>query len=298
MMEILWPSHSRDEPFLFLISISLTIQKIIMPYRQIIAQAYDAGVVEEYNRLIETPLREAEYQLIAELLDEYIADGSVVIDIGSGPGRYAEHLLQRNCKVGVIDLSAKSLRAFSDRMENSHYSENIIFNCVSCATQLSWVEDNSSDAILLMGPLYHLINEEHRNLTLTHCRRILKPGGFLFTVFLSPFLEDQNRIINSSADKNTSKHIPDTKITHTNFQGYEIQQFRCMPWCAKRIMENNNFKTLRIRNIEGIAAFMSTDTLKQITTSEKKADLLKMLRISSETEDKLGITHQYLVISR
>lgn len=70
-----------------------------MPYRQTIAEAYDAGVEEEYCRLIETPLREAEFQLIAGLLDEYIPDGSKIIDKGSGPGRYAEHLLQRNCKV-------------------------------------------------------------------------------------------------------------------------------------------------------------------------------------------------------
>lgn len=158
-------------------------------YRQTIAAAYNAGVEEEYNRLLETPLREAEYQLIIELLDEYIPNGSTVIDIGSGPGRYAEHLLMRNCKVGVVDLSAKSLKAFSDRINGSCCQQNIIFNQVSCATQLSWIADNSADAVLLMGPLYHLINDEHRNTALTHCNRILKPGGYLFTVFLSPFPE-------------------------------------------------------------------------------------------------------------
>jgi cyclopropane fatty-acyl-phospholipid synthase-like methyltransferase len=85
-----------------------------MPYRQIIEAAYDAGVDQEYNRITETPLREAEYQLIVELLDKYIPKGATVFDIGSGPGRYAEHLLLQNCKVGVVDLSAKSLKAFSD----------------------------------------------------------------------------------------------------------------------------------------------------------------------------------------
>ena len=192
-----------------------------MPYRQTIAAAYDAGVEEEYNRLTETPLREAEYQLIVELLDEYIHPGSVVIDIGSGPGRYAEHLLQRNCRVGLIDLSAKSLKAFSDRMEDSCNSDNIIFNRVSCATQLDWVDDCSADAILLMGPLYHLVSDEHRNLTLANCKRILKPGGLLFTVFLSPF-----PVVNSGLD---------AIITHTNFQGYDVPQFRCMPGMLKKL---------------------------------------------------------------
>ena len=72
-----------------------------MPYRKIIAAAYDAGVGEEYCRLAATPSGEMEYRLITELLAEYIPDGSVVIDIGAGPGRYAEYLLQRDCKVGL-----------------------------------------------------------------------------------------------------------------------------------------------------------------------------------------------------
>jgi ubiquinone/menaquinone biosynthesis C-methylase UbiE len=255
-----------------------------MPYRQTIAAAYDAGVEEEYNRLTETPLREAEYQLIVELLDEYIHRGSVVIDIGSGPGRYAEHLLQRNCRVGLIDLSAKSLKAFSDRMEDSCNSDNIIFNRVSCATQLDWVDDCLADAILLMGPLYHLVSDKHRNLTLANCKRILKPGGLLFTVFLSPF-----PVVNSGLD---------SIITHTNFQGYDVPQFRCMPGIAKKIMKNNGFDTLRIRNIEGIASFMSIETISEIITTDKKSDFLNTLRKTSETEKRLGMTHQYLIITK
>ena len=81
-----------------------------------IAAAYDAGVEEEYSRLTETPLREAEYALISELLTEYISAGSTVIDIGAGPGRYTELLLSHNCKVGVIDLSARSLNALHKRI--------------------------------------------------------------------------------------------------------------------------------------------------------------------------------------
>jgi ubiquinone/menaquinone biosynthesis C-methylase UbiE len=255
-----------------------------MPYRQTIAAAYNAGVEEEYNRLTETPLREAEYQLIIELLDEYIPNGSVVIDIGSGPGRYAEHLLQRNCKVGLIDLSAKSLKAFSDRMENSCNSDNIIFNRVSCATQLNWVNDCSADAILLMGPLYHLVSDEHRNMTLANCKRILKPGGLLFTVFLSPFT-----VVNSGLD---------AIITHTRFQGFDVPQFRCMPGDARKTLKSNGFETLRIRNIEGIASFMPIEAINEFAAPGKKAVFFNKLRKTSESEETLGRTYQFFVVSK
>jgi ubiquinone/menaquinone biosynthesis C-methylase UbiE len=261
-----------------------------MPYRQTIAEAYDAGVKEEYNRLTETPLREAEFQLIIDLLDGYLPNGSTIIDIGSGPGRYAEHLLQRNCKVGVVDLSAKSLKAFSDRMENSQFQANIIFNQVSCATQLDWIASNSADAILLMGPLYHLITEEHRTVTLAHCNRILKSGGYLFSVFLSPFPQ--------SMHTQNSLSLEGYKITHTCFKGFQVPQFRCWPNEAIRIMSDNNFETIRIRNIEGTASFLPDSHWEGSWPEQKKKELLNSLLGTCENLDLLGITHQFVSVAQ
>ena len=272
-----------------------------MPYRQTIAAAYDCGVEEEYKRLTGNALREAEYSLITELLDEYIPKGSDVIDIGSGPGRYAEYLMFKECRVGVVDLSAKSLKAFSDRVKKVCSKGNILFNKVSCATHLNWIANNSADAILLMGPLYHLITDEHRNTALANCHRILKRGGYLFTLFLSPF-----PILNQSSDCNTigladrDKFIisDECHITQTSFQGYQVPQFRCWPCNAKEIMKSNNFEIIRIRNIEGEASFFSDRMLKEFDTPDKKAELLNSLRITSETGTESGITHQYIIVGR
>jgi len=265
-----------------------------MTYRQTIAEAYNAGVEEEYNRLTETPLREAEFQLIKELLDEYIPDGTTIIDIGSGPGRYAEHLLKRNCKVGVVDLSAKSLKAFSDRMRNTQCQSNIVFNQVSCATQLDWIADNSADAILLMGPLYHLIDDAHRAIALAHCNRILKSGGYLFSVFLSPFpVKITPPMITPKDSFAKNQHI-----THTIFKGFQVPQFRCWPMEAKKIMSDNNFETIRIRNIEGTATFLPDSHWEGTWPNEKKEDLLSTLIETCEKPELLGITHQFISVAQ
>lgn len=265
-----------------------------MPYRQTVAEAYNAGVEEEYNRLIETPLREAEYQLIVDLLDEYIADGSTIIDIGSGPGRYAEHLLQRNCKVGVVDLSARSLKAFSDRIENTRYQSNIIFNQVSCATRLDWIADHSADAILLMGPLYHLITEEHRTIALKHCARILKPEGYLFSVFLSPFPETMSQSGHPPKDLFSENH----PITHTWFKGFQVPQFRCWPNEVKNILSDANFETIRIRNIEGTASFLPDSHWKGVWPEQKKKELLNSLLETCDKTNLLGVTHQFISVAQ
>jgi ubiquinone/menaquinone biosynthesis C-methylase UbiE len=226
-----------------------------MPYREIISAAYDAGVEEEYNRLTDSLTGEAEYQLFIDLFKEYIPAGATVIDIGSGSGRYAEYLIKRNCRVGVVDLSAQSLKAFSDRLSDLKGEGNIIFNRVSCATQLEWIESNLADAILLMGPLYHLINEEHRVTALNHCRRILKKGGLLFSVFLSPdYHLNNDKIISNVKSHGESKTSQINSVaelvTYTRFQGYEVPQYRCFPEKVLKLMEANGFETVCMQNIE------------------------------------------------
>jgi hypothetical protein len=71
-----------------------------------------------------------------------------------------------------------------------------------------------------------------------------------------------------------------------------------MPADAKNIMKSNCFETLRIRNIEGIASFMPWERLKDINTPYKKSMFLKRLRKTSESGETLGITHQFVVVSK
>jgi ubiquinone/menaquinone biosynthesis C-methylase UbiE len=257
-----------------------------MPYRKTIAAAYDTGVEEEYSRLAGTPSGEAEFRLITELLAVYIPDGSTVIDIGAGPGRYSEYLLQRNCKVGVVDLSAKSLKAFSDRMEKSFCRKNILFNKVSCATQLSWIDANTADAILLMGPMYHLVNEEHRNAALTHCHRILKPGGLLFSIFLIPNVRANNDSEDIYQDKELADKRVTTKITTTSFQGYNVPQFRCRPAVAKKMMFENGIETFQTRNIVDFYTLTANGQLSYPSSYHKKFHHISSSYKSSENPDQ------------
>jgi 8-oxo-dGTP pyrophosphatase MutT (NUDIX family) len=46
---------------------------------------------------------------------------------------------------------------------------------------LSAFDNESFDAVLLMGPLYHLLEERERRLAMTEALRVLKPAGALFT---------------------------------------------------------------------------------------------------------------------
>ena len=49
------------------------------------------------------------------------------------------------------------------------------------------IADASGDAVLLMGPLYHLTERQDRLTALREARRILKPEGLVFAVGISRF---------------------------------------------------------------------------------------------------------------
>ena len=55
------------------------------------------------------------------------------------------------------------------------------------ALDLARFADHSFDAVLLMGPLYHLLEAADRRRALTEARRVLKPSGPLFVAFITRY---------------------------------------------------------------------------------------------------------------
>lgn len=151
-----------------------------------IARVYDQHAIAEYERLDRSLLDRAEFVLTAELLDKFVVLGADVLDAGAGPGRYAEHLLRRGCRVGLTDLSAESLRLFEQRVE-PRVADGVLFCRQGCATDLGWLSSESFDAVLLMGPLYHLVADDERRAALQEAWRVLRPGGILVASYVSPY---------------------------------------------------------------------------------------------------------------
>jgi SAM-dependent methyltransferase len=58
-----------------------------------VAKLYDTGAIEEWDRL---DVRRTEFGVTCCALDEYLPPPPArILDVGSGPGRYAIHLAQR-----------------------------------------------------------------------------------------------------------------------------------------------------------------------------------------------------------
>ncbi|MGE5674473.1 MAG: class I SAM-dependent methyltransferase [Mycobacterium leprae] len=148
-----------------------------------VEQFYDANAEYEWNRLARHRM---EYELTMRLLHDYIpAPPARVLDIGGGPGRYSIALAGQGYQVTLLDLSASHL-AFA-RQKAAEAGVTLAGTVHGNALDLSAFGDASFDVVLLMGPLYHLLDAAERTRALQEACRVLKPGGILGVAFINRF---------------------------------------------------------------------------------------------------------------
>jgi S-adenosylmethionine-dependent methyltransferase len=168
---------------------------------------YDKGVQIEWTRMDRRP---TEFELTKRHIQSLISPSSRIADIGGGPGRYAIHFASAGHKVTLVDLSQSNIdRAKAEAAKQGVDIEQ--FHHLS-ATQLSDLKTASYDAVLCLGPLYHLTAEDERKKAIAECLRILKDHGLLFVAFISPYahaisLIARNELIQMKDVKEEFEHI-------------------------------------------------------------------------------------------
>lgn len=252
-----------------------------------IARVYDQHATAEYERLDRSLLHRAEFVLTAELLDEFVVPGAEVLDAGAGPGRYAEHLLGRGCRVGLTDLSSDSLRLFEQRVE-PRLADGVLFCRQGSATDLGWLSSESFDAVLLMGPLYHLVTHDERRAALQEAWRVVRPGGILVASYVSPY-----KPLMEAVEEGDQREVERLRAGGpTMHRG--MQQYRGWPSEAREALGEAGFEVLRTRNLQGLAALLAHDAIH----AQDPEAFFAMLRATCELPDLLGATLHFVCVAR
>ena len=120
-----------------------------------------------------------------ELLERHLPPApAVVLDVGGGPGAYAVPLALAGYTVHLVD--AMPLHVTQARQAADAACAPLASAAVGDARALA-AADGSADAVLLLGPLYHLLEVADRAAALAEARRVLRPGGVLAGVVISRF---------------------------------------------------------------------------------------------------------------
>lgn len=122
---------------------------------------------------------QVEYLTTMHYIKQYVKPGSRILEVGAGTGRYAIALARAGYQVSAVELLAHNIDIFRTQMtENDHIDLH-----QGNALDLSRFESDSFDAVLVLGPLYHLYSDDDKCQALNEAKRVLKPDGVLFAAY-------------------------------------------------------------------------------------------------------------------
>ncbi len=152
------------------------------PVSESVVRLYDAAPDREWARM---DRHRTEFAVTLRALAENLPLAPArVLDCGGGPGRYAIELARWGYDVTLFDLSSGNLALA--RQKAAEAGVALTFE-QGTALDLGRFTDDTFDAVLLMGPLYHLLEADERRLALAEATRVLKPGGPLFAAFITRY---------------------------------------------------------------------------------------------------------------
>jgi len=147
-----------------------------------VKEYYDRSAETEWNRLNNSYTR-VEYNSTIYLMEKYFPKCGNIIDIGSGPGRYSLELLKKGYRVSLLDISKNELDIAKRKIEEANLKAEDYF--YKSAVELDFLPDEEFDAVLIMGPLYHLHSFEDRQKVLKGAYRILKNNGVALISYIN-----------------------------------------------------------------------------------------------------------------
>jgi ubiquinone/menaquinone biosynthesis C-methylase UbiE len=213
---------------------------------------YNENVQAEWERL---ERHKIEFYVTLRTLTEFLpAAPARLIDIGGGPGRYAITLAQRGYRVTLVDLSNSSLELAQQKAVEAGVELDGFIH--ASALNLTDITKASFDAVMLLGPLYHLHKLEERQTALQQAHRLLKPGGLIFASFITRFAGFRDAAVHGYSfvldDPAYSEKLLATGV-HDNGTGFTDAYF-VHPNEVVPLGESAGFTTLRLMGCEGILA--------------------------------------------
>lgn len=261
-------------------------------YKDEISAYYDANVQTEWMRMERHPV---EFAINRHYIDRYVEPGMRVLDVGGGPGRYSIHLAERGCEVTLVDLSAGNIE-FARAEARKRGLRLRAMQGDACA--LGELASGAFDAVLLMGPLYHLQSRAEREQAVAQAYASLRDGGYIFASNINTYagvmyyLQHDPALILEASERDYLAAIERGEsysgcgFTQMHFMSHEM---------LTELMSGAGFKRLHLAVSEGICSPREADITARPEVFER---WLKLSLSVCERPELYGMAEHLLYVGR
>ena len=277
-----------------------------------IAKSIDPEVLASYNAGAEmnrfrSDLGLIEFARTCELLLEKLPPAPAVIyDFGGGYGEYSWWLASHGYDVHLFDLSERNIEMARD-LGTEYPDAQLAEMCVADARSIH-LPDESADAVLLFGPLYHIVERQERRLALNECKRLLKPGGVLFAAGITryatllwatttygvsnEFIGEPEFMAMVEHELKTGQHI---KNPRSAYRGMGRSYF-CLPKELGEEIELAGFRDPDIRGVIG-PAWLVPNLTEQWMDEARREYIMRIVRLTEREEAIMGLSTHIVAIA-
>ncbi|MBP1991888.1 ubiquinone/menaquinone biosynthesis C-methylase UbiE [Paenibacillus eucommiae] len=257
---------------------------------------------DEWGRLEREPL---EFTINWHYMNKYLPQSGKVLDNGAGPGKYAMELAKLGYEVTLSDLTPKLVETAREKAAELGLEERFNGFHVLNATHLDGIPDESYDASLMLGPLYHLQQEEERMAAVKELYRVTKKNGIVFAAFQTRLRMLLTSIQHPQFWKPNDHmeaihHFYETGIFNHSDEGRFTGAYYFEVEGIKPFMESNGFETIDLIGSSGVGLLMTKEQKEYwAEQGEEENEKLNQFIIQTAAEPSiLGISSHLLYIGK
>lgn len=256
-----------------------------MNNESIVKEYYDGWA--EKVRLTRDKAGNIEYVITTDFINRHLTGDEKILELGCGAGIYSLAYASEGYDVTAIDISEKYLDILRESVTDEMTIQAINMN----ATNLDGLEDDSFDVSLVLGPLYHLFDEDEINMVTSEVKRVTKPGGIVYVAFLS---KDYITVRNCFEVFDESERYFDTEYKFINsieevFYYFYVDEI-------EKLMNFHGIEKLHFLTTDGISRFVNQD-INELTDKGYQR-YLDYLKCNCERKELMGFSPHLLYVGR